>query len=339
MPRLPGTRLLTAPFDPAAAAVSQPVRPRSSLVKGILYGIVASTIGGAFLAFSRAGLTQSGLGAPEVALFRAGIAGAVFLPWLILNWQRCQAHLTLYDVMLYVVLIGPPFVLIGVSGYLYAPLVHGAVFLPGSLLVFGTVIPALFLKEPVDRVKKISVLVICIGFLVIAAPGFMAGGPAVLAGDALFLWAGAQWSAFAILVSHRRTDPVIAVASLSVLAMVVYCPLYFTMFGTATLAAAPLSALVINALVQGLLAGAIAVLSYSLCISHLGATRAALFPAMVPVLTLVIGIPLTGEWLIVSEWIAVVIIVGGLLTSVRIWDRVADIPAVRIWLTKRKATR
>lgn len=327
---------MTAPFDPATAITSQPVRARNSLAKGILYGIVASSIGGAFLAFSRAGLTQSGLGAPEVALFRAGIAGAVFLPWLILNWQRCKDHLTLYEVMLYVVLIGPPFVLIGVSGYLYAPLVHGAVFLPGSLLVFGTVIPALILGEPVDRVKKISVLIICCGFLVIAAPGFMAGGPAVLAGDAMFLWAGAQWSAFAILVGHRRTDPVIAVATLSVLALVVYCPLYFYMFGIETLAATPPVTLAVNVLVQGLLAGAIAVLSYSLCISHLGAARAALFPAMVPVLTLVIGIPLTGEWLIFSEWVAVVIIVGGLLASVRIWDRLADVPAVRRWLMKRR---
>lgn len=310
-------------------SIAEPIQSgrHTSLVKGILFGLVASSLGGAFLAFSRAGLTQSGLGTPEIALLRVGIAGAVFAPWLIFNWRRCQAELTQFDLLIYVLLLGPPFVVFGVSGYLFAPLVHGAVFLPGSLLVFGTVIPALFLGQPIDLVKKISIVVICFGFVLIAAPGFATGGPNVLIGDALFLWAGAQWSAFAVLVGIKKTDPIVAVASLSVTSAVIYCPLYFFFFGMDVLAGIPLETLAVNGFIQGFMAGAVAVLSYSLCISHLGTARAALFPAMVPVLTLIIGIPLTGEWLTASEWMAVSVIVGGLLTSVRIWERFGGLQA------------
>ena len=303
--------------DQAPTAAKPKTKLQSSLVRGIIYGMIASTLGGAFLAFSRAGLTQSQLGTSEIAFLRVGVAGLVFLPWLMLNFRKCQEQVSIYDVILYLILIGPPFVVIGLSGYHYAPLVHGAVFLPGSLLIFGTAISALVLGQPVDRVKKISIAVICIGFLLIALPGFLADGAGVLIGDALFLWAGAQWSTFAILVSKRRTDPVVAVASLSVLGLLVYCPLYFYMVGIEVFASVPLSVLGLNVLIHGLLAGAIAVLSYSLCIGHLGAGPAAFFPALVPALTLMIGIPLTGEWLTVTEWIAVAIIGGGLLASVR----------------------
>lgn len=63
-----------------------------------------------------------------------------------------------------------------------------------------------------------------------------------------------------------------------------------------------------------------ATLAYSLCLRHLGAARAAMFPAFVPVLALAVGIPVTGEWLAANEWLAVAVIGGGLLASVRVWD-------------------
>lgn len=312
-------------FTPATSV--EPAQDRGRLVKGIVFGLIASTIGGTFLAFSRAGLTQSGLGTAEIAFLRLGIAGLVFLPWLIWKWRDFRQQMTLMDVLLYVTLIGPPFAIICISGYYFAPLVHGAVFLPGSLLIFGTAISAVLLGKPIDRVKKASIAVICVGFVLIAAPGFIAAGPKVLVGDVLFLWSGAQWAAFAALVGKRGTDPALAVASLSVFSLFVYCPLYLAMFGTEIFAAIPPATLALNALIHGLMAGAIAVLSYSLCVGYLGSGPAALFPALVPILTLVIGIPLTGEWLSATEWLAVAIIAGGLMASVRVWERLDSLKA------------
>ena len=316
---------MNAPIAPDVLELARAEEKRRPVALGVFYGLLASTIGGTFLAFSRAGLTQSGLDTPEIAFLRLGVAGLVLLPWLILNFDKYRAQLTVYDTILYTVLIGPPFVVIGISGYYYAPLVHGAVFLPGSLLVFGTAIAAFWFREKIDRLTWISVGVICFGFFLIAAPGFANAGPEILFGDLLFLWAGAQWSLFAVLVGKRGNDPVLAVGALSVLALITYCPLYLLMFGTEFLTSVSTNTLLLNALIHGLMTGVIAVVCYSLCIGILGPAQASLFPALVPALALIIGIPMTGEWLTALEWLAVAVIGAGLLMSVRVWDRIGEV--------------
>lgn len=42
--------------------------------------------------------------------------------------------------------------------------------------------------------------------------------------------------------------------------------------------------------------GVLAIVAFGKAVEHLGAARAALFPALVPSATLLTGIPVTGEW-------------------------------------------
>jgi drug/metabolite transporter (DMT)-like permease len=53
---------------------------------------------------------------------------------------------------------------------------------------------------------------------------------------------------------------------------------------------------VVQATMQGLLSGVLAIVLYGVAITRLGATRGAALTALVPVLAAVLAVPLLGEW-------------------------------------------
>jgi drug/metabolite transporter (DMT)-like permease len=81
----------------------------------------------------------------------------------------------------------------------------------------------------------------------------------------------------------------------SFLSLLVVLPGYLAWYGLGHLRARPPGPMAIQALVQGLGQGVLAMIAYSQAIRVLGVSRAVLFPAMVPALSIVIGIPIVGE--------------------------------------------
>jgi drug/metabolite transporter (DMT)-like permease len=75
---------------------------------------------------------------------------------------------------------------------------------------------------------------------------------------------------------------------------VFYLPFYAVSSGAAFLRA-PASEIVLGIFYVGLLTGVISLIAYAKAVELLGASRAAVFAALIPVLTLVCGIPLLGE--------------------------------------------
>jgi len=67
----------------------------------------------------------------------------------------------------------------------------------------------------------------------------------------------------------------------------------------------------LQAVVQGLLTAIVALLLYGRMVSLLGATGGAAFVALTPVVTALMAIPVLGEWPVPIDWIAIVLISGG----------------------------
>jgi drug/metabolite transporter (DMT)-like permease len=57
----------------------------------------------------------------------------------------------------------------------------------------------------------------------------------------------------------------------------------------------PTEVLITQALVQGVMSGVVAVVGYAYAVRQLGASRAAIFTALVPASAMIIGIPTTAE--------------------------------------------
>ncbi|MBD3765636.1 MAG: EamA family transporter [Rhodobacterales bacterium] len=141
---------------------------------------------------------------------------------------------------------------------------------------------------PVDIVAVLAGLVLISG---INAASFSLRG---LAGDAMFLLAGSFWSGFGILLRKHRLDPLLASAVIAVSALITFLPVYLWQTGGAGLLARAPRVLLIEALVQGIVAGIGTLLSYAAMVRLLGPARAAIFPALAPGLAALLAWPVLG---------------------------------------------
>lgn len=266
----------------------------SPAAMGIGLGLAAAAIWGSYLALARAGIT-AGLTAGDIAFIRYSVAGLIMLPWLLRNNPLSLGGVGFMRAMPLALLVGPPFILIGVGGYTFAPLAHGAVIQPAALTIGGMLLAALALRDRPTPARVAGVCVIIGGLVAIAGPGLLQAGAATPVGDAMFAAAGLMWAAFSILQRRWGLNPVQATAAVSVLSALVYVPGYLALVGIDPIAALPVPMLLAQVVVQGVLSGVVAVIAFSRAVQLLGASRASAFPALVPAVAILIGIPVTGE--------------------------------------------
>lgn len=290
-------------------------RPAASARRGLLLGLGAALIWGAYVALARVGVAD-GLKPEDFVVLRFGIAGIIMLPWMLRKGIGTLAGVGWGRGFWLMLSAGPLFMLLVPAGFLYAPLPHGAVVPPASTVLCSLLLAALVLGDHPTRRRIAGVVLILTGLVCIAGSGFLAGsGGRAWIGDLMFFCAGLLWAVFTVLQQRWRVEPMQAVAALSVFSALVVLPPYLIWSGFDRLVALPLPMLIIQIVVQGVLAGAVAVLAYSSAVAILGASRAAAFPAIVPGTATLIGIPLTGEWPSTLQWIGIAVVTLGLLTA------------------------
>jgi drug/metabolite transporter (DMT)-like permease len=202
------------------------------------------------------------------------------------------------------------------GGYLYAPLPHGAVIPPASTVVCSLLTAAIFLGDRPSVSRVVAVGLILIGLVCIAGSGLFAGkGGQTWVGDLMFFCAGLLWAIFTVLQQRWNVGPMQATTALSVMSIILLLPPYLVWSSFDRLLALPPAMLAAQIAIQGVLAGAVAVIAYVSAVVALGASRAAVFPAMVPGTAILVGIPLTGEWPSALQWIGIAVVTLGLLAA------------------------
>ncbi len=262
--------------------------------RGILYGAFAVAVWGAYLAFARAGVS-AGLTGFDFTAIRYGTAGLVMLPWLLRNQPATMGGVGWPRAFWLMLLAGPLFIWLGVGGYAFAPLAHGAVVQPASVVIGTTLLAALVLKDMPDRARLAGLALIIAGLAVIAGPGLLQGGVLTPLGDGMFILAGLLWAGFTILARRWGVKALPATAAVAVLSGALVLPVYAATTGFDRLLALPTMTLVSQIVIQGVLSGVVAVIAYTRAAELLGPARAAIFPALVPAAAMIIGIPVTGE--------------------------------------------
>lgn len=290
-------------------------RAATPLRNGILCGIGAALIWGAYLAYSRLGVTQ-GLLPPDFAMLRFGVAGLIMLPYLARRGLFTLAGVGLWRSLALTACAGPVFMLIVSGGYLYAPLPHGAVIPPSVMTVSSMVLAALVLRDRPSKARIAGVGIILVGLACVAGGGLMSGkGELTWLGDICFAFAGFCWAVFTVLQKRWGLDPLQATASMSVLSLILLLPPFVIWWSFEPILALPPSQLAIQIVIQGVLAGVVAVVAFAAAVVVLGASRAALFPALVPGSAILIGIPITGEWPTMLQWIGIAVVTLGLIAA------------------------
>jgi drug/metabolite transporter (DMT)-like permease len=292
-----------------------PFRPAlSAQTKGFGFGLAAVAMWAAYLAFARAGV-NAGLTPVDFIFLRFVTAGAIMLPWLThkgfgnlggVGWRR-GAALAFFA--------GPLFIALGVGGYTFAPLAHGAVVQPSALTLGAMAASWLIFGERPPRERALGVAII-VGGLVLIAVG--KGGdelPGAWRGDLLFVAGGLFWVGFTVLLRHWKIGGIPATAAVAVISAILVLPAFVATQSFDRLAALPMTTLVTQIVVQGLFSGVLAVIAYGKAVEHLGAGKAALFPALVPAAALIVGLPVTGEIPAPAEWLGALLATLGLAVA------------------------
>jgi drug/metabolite transporter (DMT)-like permease len=275
------------------------------------WGVLCGAGSALFWAFgfvaARQGVT-AGLSPLVIALDRFALAGLAMIPIVAANnfgnfrglgWRRAVA-LTVFG--------GFPLALLSYVGYVFVPLGHGAVIQPSCAALGGLALARVVLKEPMPLRRIGGAFIIVAGLAVIGAEALTTIGSHGILGDLLFVAAGSFFAIFGTLLRKWRIDAISAAVVTSVLSIVAV-PMLFGAFDNMLAAGFYENAL--QAIVQGVFAGAGATYLFTRAVVLLGAGRAAVYPALVPVFTLFVGFIALGAVPSVSQLVGLTIVVIG----------------------------
>lgn len=203
---------------------------------------------------------------------------------------------------------GLPLALWSYFGYVFVPLGHGAIIQPSCAALGGLVLASLVLKEPLPRRRIVGALAIVLGLIVIGAEALTTIGTHGIVGDFLFVAAGSFFAIFGTLLRLWHIPPMRAVSVTSVLSL---AGLPLLLFTYDNFLAAGFYENALQAVVQGVFAGAGAIYLFTRAVVLLGVGRAAVFPALVPPFTLLIGAIAVGEIPSLSQLIGLAIVLAG----------------------------
>ena len=287
------------------------------LAKGIAVGLTAASIGALYTVFARWGIAQ-GLQSTDLTALRFGVAGLLMLPVLALAWRRDPTQFTArWRVWLLVALLaGTPFGLLMFGALQFAPPSHAAVFPFTAMSVMGMVLGAVVLGERLSARRMGGIAIVLCGLVLLSGLDASSLTPRAAVGDAMFLAAGTLWAGFGTVLRKHKLDPLLATAVISVSALVTYVPVYLLLTGASGLLRATPSVLWIEMLVQGVIAGAGTLYTYSRMVSLLGPSRAAVFPALAPGLAALLAWPLLGHVPVALEALGLLVSMVGLLIAV-----------------------
>jgi drug/metabolite transporter (DMT)-like permease len=273
----------------------------------LLCGVGAALCWAIGFVAARQGVTV-GMSPLAIALHRFIWPGLVLFPLLArdglgdlggIGWRR-GIVLTLVG--------GLPLAILSYVGFLFVPLGHGGVVQPSCAALSGLVLASVVLREPLPLRRIAGALAMVLGLCVIGAEALQTMGTHGLIGDLLFVAAGCSFGIFGMLLRLWRIEPMPAVAVTGVLSL---AGLPILLFSLDNVLAAGFSENLLQIVVQGVFAGPGAIYLFTRAVVLLGASRAAVFPSLVPPFTLLVGYLALGSTPSVSQLIGLVIVVVG----------------------------
>ncbi len=264
---------------------------KSATARGLLCGIGAALCWAAGFVAARHGVAV-GMSPIVIALYRFVWSGLLLIPVVARGGVGNLGGVGWGRGIVLALLGGLPQAALSYAGFLFVPLGHGAIIQPSCASLGGLLLAALVLREPLPARRIGGALVMVVGLIVIGTEALKTLGTHGLTGDSMFVAAGFSFAIFGILLRLWRIPPVAATAVVSVLSLA-GLPLFIYRLGDVL--AVGFYENLLQALVQGALAGAGAIYLFTRAVILLGASRAVVFPSLVPPFTLLLGFIALGE--------------------------------------------
>jgi len=282
----------------------------SGLLVGTLCGIAAAFGWAAGFATAKHGI-NIGFTPADLAFHRFFWSGLLLTPLALragffnlggIGWGRSA-------VMTFVA--GPPQALMAYTGFILVPLGHGTTIQPACAALAGLILATLVLGERPTSTRIIGGLTIIAGLIVFGVESLTTIGTHGVGGDLLFAAAGVFWATFGTVLRLWRVPGFAAANVVAALSIFVFAPLFVIFIGFDNMIRMGFAENLLQALVQGILAGALPIFLFARSVILLGAGRAATFPALVPGFALIIGYVALGIVPSIAQVIGLLIVVVG----------------------------
>jgi drug/metabolite transporter (DMT)-like permease len=286
---------------------ASPLQVGPSTARGLLCGVGAALCWAFGFVAARHGITD-GMSPLAIGLHRFVWGGLVLLPLAaqrgfadlrVVGWRR-GAVLTLVG--------GLPQAVLSYAGFLFVPLGHGGVIQPACASLCGLALASAVIREPLPLRRIAGALAIVLGLCVIGAEALRTMGAHGLIGDLMFAAAGCSFATFGMLLRLWRIDAMPAVAVTAIFSL---AGLPLLLFSLDNALRAGFAENLLQALVQGIFVGPVAVYLFTRSVVLLGVSRAAVFPSLVPPFTLLVGFLALGEAPSISQLVGLVIVIVG----------------------------
>jgi drug/metabolite transporter (DMT)-like permease len=263
----------------------------NSRALGYVAVISAVTIWGAWVALTRYAVIGS-LTPASVALLRVGIPTILLAPVLfrIGVWPKGKTVPFLFCILG----AGVPFLLIIGNGMRYAPTADVGPLVPGTMPLIVAVLSVILFKEKLGWARALGFALCMAGVLTVAGRSILTSSGDTSFGHLLLITAAFCWAGYTVAFRLVGISAIEMAALVSFWSTLVILP-----FGIPPLLDAfnkgAHNDIIVQAIIQGLGSGLVALILYNIGIARLGASRAAAFVALVPALATLIAIPLLKE--------------------------------------------
>lgn len=281
---------------------------------GLAAALGAIAIYAGMFAVGRAG-AWNGLNGYDQTAIRFVVTTLLVLPFLWAAVLPAVRRIGIGRLVALFALNGAPYSAVFLGGLVFAPVAYGAALVPG-LQPVSVMVVALLWRGQRPALPNVLGAAICLGgVLVMLLDRQVAGDSGVPIGIGLFLLASAMWGTYTVALKVWAIEPREALATNAPLSALLYLPIYLLWQGPTAVLAAPASAVLLQAVYQGVLVGLVALILFTVAVKKASsAAVAALAPAM-PVMATLIG------WLFLNEqpggyqWAGLAIVTIGLLVG------------------------
>jgi len=276
-----------------------------TILSGLGWAIVAITVWSGSLVMLRLGVTTS-LNACDLTVLRFGVAALILAP-VALRRGVGTDKLGLIGLGAMIVAFGAPYVLLISVAMKTAPAAAAGALNPGLMAIVSVLMGRLILGDRIGRARLAGLALTAVGIGL-----FTWAGGAVTPGHLILIATGIMWASYALIVRLTAVPALNATAIVAVGSAVFYLPVYLFVLPK-QIFAAPLEDVLVQAVFQGVLVSIVAIYAFNRSAELLGPVVGATLPALIPVVTLGLGLVFLGEAASAGAVLSALLVTAGLV--------------------------
>ncbi len=250
----------------------------------------------------------------ELTFFRYAVPGLILLPIFI---KSIKDYIKVPPIYLIGIVFGSglPFFLLSGYGMKLTQVAYGSTLIPGTIPLFVTMLAVIVYKQPLPKFRQWGIVIICCGVIAMLVHAGNSWDKSLLIGQSVFLLSAFLWSLFTISIRQSGLAP-LKVAALAALPNGILITLWILMTNPELgYTALPISEVLGQLFVQGIIVGIFSGLCFSTAIVRIGAEKTSAIGAATPAVATLLATVILGEHIDFNLLFEMGLVIGGVILA------------------------